>query len=1017
MENEKFQKKYIWIILLIIALLAIVFFIIRPTDSNNKADEEHLDTGSDSIDDEKDKDSDKGSDKADENDKEEPTEDNIEKVQFMGPNVAGFEGEYYIDFEDTDTPHSMNWGFITQNATVNINKDDIAGNSTSKLAFIQIYQSDGRVATKQLDTPVTGDSLFISFDWFPGEINDKESSAEENGGELRLLDSSNNVIFTLNNTNGSALTAFTGNNETKETFVTDPEKWYTFEIKMDLLNNNIDLKVEDKESNNSETYVLSLAGVDFDSTVEILQLVGMRTPTNNITWTTYLDNLGIYNTPLPDDRIINVDPMPYHRVYVGDTTKDPETINIPDKVVVTTADGKKEEVTVKEWHETGTPWDPDTQGIYEFKGILDDSDELDNGFNRLAHCYVYNRLKPSDTARQAEWLDRAAIALKSDDGVFVSWRLLATEYDQDITFDIYRGQEKLNSDKLSLTNFSDNKGKSGDTYTIETFLDGDSIDKYTTTALDDEYLSIPMQRPEGGVVGESETEYVYYANDTSVGDLDGDGEYEIIVKWIPSNGIDSAQSGRTGPTIFDAYKLDGTLLWRIDMGLNLTSGAHYNQFIVADLDGDGKSEFFIKTADATTVYGTTNGKYDSNKVISVIGNPDDNGKWIYNSGHVHGGPEYISVFDGETGKEIDTIDYRFPVGNPFDWGDSNYNRSDRFLATLAYLDGKTPSVVFNRGYYERTTFVAYNLVNDKIEELWHFDSVEEERGGGLGNHNIAAADIDNDGCDEIIAGSLTLDNDGTILYAMDGEMGRTEGSHGDALHVGAFDPDREGIHVYGVHEVSDVASLEYHDGATGETLMSYFAYRDAGRGVAANITSEPGYEFWGAGGAEVESGGGIYNVQGHVISESSRDAFLSMNFTLYWDGDLLHELLDDIHISKYSPEKRRAELVTNFQGVVSNNGTKATPSLQADILGDWREEVLLPTPDGSELRVYSTTIPTEYRIYTLMHDPTYRNGVAWQNVAYNQPPHIGFYLGEDIRDQVLDGNLTPPNIYYTNEDR
>jgi rhamnogalacturonan endolyase len=246
-------------------------------------------------------------------------------------------------------------------------------------------------------------------------------------------------------------------------------------------------------------------------------------------------------------------------------------------------------------------------------------------------------------------------------------------------------------------------------------------------------------------------------------------------------------------------------------------------------------------------------------------------------------------------------------------------------------------------------------------------------------------------------------------------MGREIGSHGDALHVGAFDPDREGLHVFAVHEEPEVASVEYRDGATGENLKSFYAYKDAGRGVAANITSNPGYEYWGTGGPDAETGGGIYNVQGDVVADSFRDAGLSVNFALYWDGDLLKELLDDTQITKYNEETGKSELVHQFEGVVSNNGTKATPTLQADILGDWREEVLLPTTDSSELRIFSTTAPTDYRLYTLMHDTVYRMGIAWQNSGYNQPPHTGFYLGEDIKEQVLAGELDAPKVAYTNK--
>ncbi|CAM3606728.1 S-layer homology domain-containing protein [Marinicrinis lubricantis] len=931
------------------------------------------------------------------------------------PVIPGYETVHYTDFGDMVAVVPVNWGFTTANSTLSIHTDELEGNLTPKLQYSQVNQSGGRVATKILDPAVKGLQILLKFDWYPGELNDKGSHPNENGGELTILDSSNHVIFTLNNTRNAPLRYYVGGKaETAvNTGFVDMNTWYSVEVNLDLGQNEAQLKITDPQTGQTESYTSTMGGVAFDGSVGSIKLVGLRTSGNNITWTTYLDNLGIYQEPISGDTIVTVDQLPYHRVYVGEASQAIDSIGLPENVAVTLADNSKAMIPVAEWVSVGKPWNAAEQGVYEFKGTLADTDGAVNTLGKTATIYVYHRLSPPQTARQTEWLDRGAIALKAEDGIFISWRLLADEYDQDITFNLYRNSQKLNVEPLHITNFLDADGSSGDTYTIETLQNGKAMDTYDVSALEDDYLSIPMQKPEDGTTATGE--YTYSINDSSVGDLDGDGEYEVIVKWYPSNAIDSSQSGMTGPTIFDAYKLDGTLLWRMNMGLNLTSGAHYNQFIVADLDGDGKSEFLIKTADATTVYGTTDGVFDSSKVMSVIGNPDDDGKWVNDSGHVYGGPEYISVFNGETGEVIDTIDYVFALGDVASWGDTWHNRSDRFLAGLAYLDGEKPSAIYGRGYYERTTFAAYSLVDGKLVQEWTFDSAEEGRGGGLGYHSLATGDVDNDGFDEIVAGSLTLDQDGTILYMMDGEMGREQGSHGDALHVGAFDPDREGLHVFGVHEVPAVASLEYHDGATGETLMSFYASKDTGRGLAANITSHPGYEFWGTGGDQPETGGAIYNVQGHVVADSFRSASLPVNFALYWDGDLLQELLDQTTISKYNESTGKADMVREFEGVVSNNGTKATPALQADILGDWREEVLLGTTDSSELRVYSTTIPTDYRLYTLMHDTVYRMGIAWQNTAYNQPPHIGFYLGEDIRETVLHGELNAPLVSYTNK--
>ena len=932
------------------------------------------------------------------------------------PVIEGYENIYYSDFGDIVAPVPVNWGFTTANAALSTPSEELAGNATPKLQFTITNQSGGRVATKKLDTAVKGNHILLAFDWYSGKVNDKgANNANENGGELRIVDSNANVIFTLNNTNKAALSYYAGLNSgaAVSTGFTNAEAWYRVEVNFDLVNNETTLKLTDKSSLESELYTIPMDDIAFDGSVAEIRLGGVRTSGNNITWTTYLDNFGIYHVPIPGNTIVLVDKLPYHRVYVGETTNELSSIGLPSTVTVTLADNSKAEIAVNEWNVIGKPWASNDAGVYTFKGELADSDELLNTFKRSAVLYVYNRLTLLDNARQTEWLDRGAIALQSENGIFVSWRLLADEYSQDITFNIYRNGVRLNNTPLRITNFEDKAGAAGDEYKIETLLHGNVTDIATTIAADKDYLSILMQKPEGGMTASGV--YTYSVNDASVGDLDGDGQYEIIVKWYPSNAIDSSQQAMTGPTIFDAYQLDGSLMWRINMGHNLTSGAHYHQFIVADLDGDGKSELLIKTADATTVYGTTNGLYDNEKVIAVIGNAADDGKWVNEAGHVYGGPEYMTAFDGETGAVIDTVDYAFPLGDVASWGDTWHNRSDRFLAGLAYLDGVSPSAVFGRGYYERTTFVAYSLVDGKLQEQWTFDSDAAGKGRGLGYHSLATGDVDNDGKDEIIAGSMVLDQDGTILYMMDGEMGREKGSHGDAMHVGAFDPEREGLHFIGVHEDPAVASLEYHDGATGETIMSFYASVDAGRGLAANITERPGYEFWGNAGHDAASGGGIYNVQGEVVSNSFRNAGLSTNFALYWDGDLLHELLDNTSITKYNEALDSTKLLKAFEGVMSSNGTKATPTLQADLLGDWREEVLLPTTDSSELRIHSTTIPTEYGLYTLMHDTVYRMGIAWQNTAYNQPPHLGFYLGEDIRERVLAGNLEAPQVAYTNK--
>ncbi|KAB8139363.1 rhamnogalacturonan lyase [Gracilibacillus oryzae] len=932
------------------------------------------------------------------------------------PESEEFKGIYQTDFGDSGSLTPENWGFTTSGATLSINEEEIDGNNTPKMDFSVVDQSGGRLATKTFDTPVMGSKLMVEFDWYPGNHNDKGTHANENGGEFRILDGAGNTVFTLNHTKNEVIKYFPGNKEAAETGFQDPNAWYNIKVAFDLIKNEAVLTLENKATGESETHHTSLSDVSFDGTITAIRLAGIRTSGNNHTWTTYLDNIGIYHVPIAENVITTIPSLPYHRVYVGDATENLETIGLPKTVPVGLASNETVEVTVEEWHTVDKDWDPNQAGVYEFEGTLAENSQIENLFERTATIYVYNRLTPPETNRDTEWLDRGVIALKADDGIFVSWRLLADEYDKDVTFNLYRNGNKLNSKPLSVTNYTDSEGEAGAVYTVETLVNGKKTESKEVIAASENYLSLPLQKPADGTTATGD--YTYSANDASVGDLDGDGEYEIIILWRPSNAMTALEDVITGPTIFDAYELDGTLMWRMNMGMNLTSGPQYHQFVVADMNADGKSEFLIKTADATTVYGATDGKYDPDKVISVIGNPEDNGRWINEGGHVVDGPEYVSVFNGDTGEVIDTIDFAFPVekekgDHGISWGDNFYNRADRFLSGVAYVNGKTPSAIYGRGYYARTGFVSYSLNDGKLVEDWVFDTDDAGRGEGLGNHNLATGDVDNDGFDEIIAGSLTLDHDGTILYAMDGEMGREQGSHGDALHVGAFDPAREGLQIFGVHEATSVASLQYRDGATGETIKSFYAYKDAGRGVAANIASNPGYEYWGTGGGTVETGGGVYNVQGDIITDSFRDIGLPVNFVTYWDGDLYHELLDGTTISKYDEKTNEVTVLESFEGVVSNNGTKANPSLQADILGDWREEAIYPTEDSSELRIFSTTIPTEYRLPTLMHDTVYRMGIAWQNTTYNQPPHISYYLGEDMREDVINGDLEFPKVDYT----
>ncbi|MFE6077602.1 rhamnogalacturonan lyase [Paenibacillus sp. NPDC057886] len=581
-------------------------------------------------------------------------------------------------------------------------------------------------------------------------------------------------------------------------------------------------------------------------------------------------------------------------------------------------------------------------------------------------------------ARQMEFLDRGVVAVKTGTGVFVSWRLLGTE-GSNVSFNVYRDGTKVNASPITnSTNLQDASGTSSSKYTVRAVVSGtEQAASAVASVWGNNYLSVPLSVPAGGTTPDG-VAYTYSANDASAGDVDGDGEYELIVKWDPSNSKDNSQSGYTGEVFIDAYKLNGTRLWRISLGKNIRAGAHYTQFMVYDLDGDGKAEVAMKTADGTK---------DGTGV--VIG--DASKDYRNSSGYVLSGPEFLTIFNGQTGKALSTVNYEPARGNVSDWGDNYGNRVDRFLAAIAYLDGERPSLVMARGYYTRTVLAAYNWRDGQLTKQWTFDSNTSGNSGyaGQGNHNLSVADVDGDGKDEIVYGAMAVDDNGKGLYT-------TGLHHGDAMHLSDLDPDRAGLEVFQVHETASNAGVEFRDARTGQLIWGIPTTKDIGRGMAADI--DPRYK-----GAEVWADGGLYTAKGQKIGATLPS---STNFGIWWDGDLLRELLDSNRIDKWDYANSKTVNLLTASGVSSNNGTKSTPNLQADLFGDWREEVVWRTNDSSALRIYTTTAVTDKRIYTLMHDPVYRLGIAWQNVAYNQPPHTGFYLG--------DGMNTPPvpNIRY-----
>lgn len=638
----------------------------------------------------------------------------------------------------------------------------------------------------------------------------------------------------------------------------------------------------------------------------------------------------------------------------------------------------------------------------------------------LLSCGV-NALAQSTPVSQMERIDRGVVALPAQTGGnFVSWRLLGTD-DAKVTFDLLRDGKKI-ATNIKNTNFTDTKGKPDCQYQVVARVGKQTEASKPVKPWADLYLSLPLNRPEGGSI-DGKT-YTYSPNDCSVGDVDGDGEYEIILKWDPSNSHDNSHHGKTGAPIFDCYKLNGKQLWRINLGKNIRAGAHYTQFLVYDFDGDGKAEMICKTAPGS-VDGA--GKYVSEAADDeTIRTVDNHADYRNAQGHVLEGQEYLTVFCGETGKAIHTVWYNPNRGYGLKssaeyagWGDRSIrgNRGERYLAGVAYLDGtdKNPSAVMCRGYYTRSYLWAVDFDGARLHTKWLHASVSNSSwtltGGdgrlvreamglkatayGQGAHSLAVGDVDGDGCDEITYGSAAIDHDGTLLYS-------TGLGHGDAQHLTDLDPDRPGLEYFMVHEERPYGA-DLRDACTGAFLYRQLGSEDTGRGLAADISaSHRGFEFWSTDGNEVHA------IHGDTIGHAS----MPINFRIYWDGDLQDELVANRgrndhfapYLAKWDGKQAVPLALSNGKQIyemghsMSCNWSKATPNLQADILGDWREEIVYwDESDAAHLNIFTTNIPTKYRITTLMHDHIYRMGVAWQNVAYNQPPHVGYYLPDNVK--------------------
>ncbi|TNM32363.1 rhamnogalacturonan lyase [Streptomyces sedi] len=710
---------------------------------------------------------------------------------------------------------------------------------------------------------------------------------------------------------------------------------------------------------------------------------------------------------------------------------------------------------------------------------------------------------------ELEALNRGLVAVAQEEGVFLSWRLLGEEARghtgsgvSGVEFRVLRDGREVATVSDS-TNYLDAGGTSVSRYRVVPVgeRDGSRRPGASVTPASERFHEIPLRRPAGGVTPAGE-EYTYSANDMSVGDVDGDGAYEYVVKWDPSNSKDVSQVGYTGNVYLDTYELDGTLLHRVDLGVNVRAGAHYTQFLVYDFDQDGRAEIMLKTAPGTTVtrYNPA-GRPTTTRPITLprqdtrdgVSHADDYrlsaedyfdhlvdtfqgwhahpevtaGNWpatleealglepaydyplnqtdataladhfvdVYAparstrnqlrdfEGFILHGPEYLTVLDGRTGRELDTVRYtpdRHDDG--LMWGDYAMsriepgNRVDRFLATVAYLDGQRPAAVFARGYYTRTTLATYHFDGHRIRPHWNVDSGftpmtnpfhDSPHGvdgtdptyGTLttqGFHSLTSADVDHDGHQEIVYGSATLDHDGQLLYSSTAPMppesdnpGTTARlGHGDAMHVTDIDPHRPGLEIFTVHEGGPSAPYGYalRDAETGEVLYGGYTGVDTGRGMVGDIDPErPGLETWG-------SDVGLWSADGERLGDETPGTNASIRF----GAEPTTQLVDGaLEVTPTVEDWQRGTLLT-AEGTRTNNHTKGNPSLVADIWGDWREELLLRTEDSSAIRIYTSTEVTDHKLYTLMHDPQYRVEVARQQTTYNQPSHPGFYLAADM---------------------
>lgn len=585
----------------------------------------------------------------------------------------------------------------------------------------------------------------------------------------------------------------------------------------------------------------------------------------------------------------------------------------------------------------------------------------------------------------AKPLNRGLMALNlvqsGGTGNLVSWRIRKT--DNNYSFKLYRGDEYSQTFPINggaaikgKSNFRDANGTVNSYYKLEVLNGSGTVVETMVSGKtwDNQTLAVPTTAP-------TDTRFTawYTPNDASFCDMDGDGEYEIILKWEPDNAKDAAKDGNTSDNYFDCIKLDGTLLWRINTGPNIRSGAHTSPFVAWDLDGDGYGEFMVKTAPGTV---------DGNGNMVSINGEDPLQNCLSGRKKPDHGPEYITVFDGLTGAAISTIYYHtdYAAGSAY-WGDSKQNRSERYTACVAYLDGenKKPSAIFNRGYYNGAFVGAYDFDGTTLKLRWLSRNISSGQGlYGEGAHWLTAADLDGDGFHEIQFGSAALDHNGNLLY-------RTGLGHGDAFHISDFLPDRPGLEMFMAHEEKPYG-VDLRDAKTGQIIIRETAGGDTGRGLAAHFdssTRSSQYIHSATGEMKNCNGGGV-NASSWALGSSGA----GINCRIYWDGDLYDEFFDKSLIAHWNPSTKNFDRFKfNGGGYLwgnLNNATKNNPCVLGDMLGDWREEIVTWDGNNRFLLINATDQTSNYPVYHLMDDIQYRENIISQNVGYNQPPHLSF---------------------------